>query len=174
MHRLPGYYVVDRPIGYALTAAGEGVALAVQRRAGQAGRAAAPLGRSRDALPSQKQGTPAQPKTAVPRGSATQAVEAPGESPTVAGTTDKARACTAPAECECRECKAERCARCRMLLQELSKTVHAFSTENGPFVRAYAHLTYQQVHEGKKRLESLGKVVRVAQERFREHTRDNH
>ena len=151
MHRESGFFVVERPVGYTLTAAGEGVALAVQaREERERARAAAPLGRSPAVLPSQKQAAASEP-TALPKSD-----------------------CTAPADCACRECKAERCARCRLLLQELSAAVHAFSAENGPFVRAYAHLTYQQVHEGKKRLESLGKNVRVAQNRFREHTRDHH
>lgn len=147
MHRETGYFVVERPIGYALTEAGEKVAVELER---DRAAAAAPLGRSPAVLPSQKQAAASEP-TAPPK-----------------------PACTAPAECECRECKAERCSKCRTLLQELSAAVHAFSAENGPFVRAYAHLTYQQVHEGKKRLESLGKNVRAAQTRFREHTRDAH
>jgi hypothetical protein len=151
MHRETGFFVVERPIGYALTAAGEGVALAVQaRNERELERAAAPLGRSPAVLPSQKQAAASEP-TASPK-----------------------PACTAPAECECRECKAERCARCRLLLQELSAAVHAFSAENGPFMRAYAHLSYQQVDDGKKRLEALGKTVREAQRRFREHTVDAH
>lgn len=154
MARKTEFQYVDKPVGYVLTEAAEAYFRTSRRPPYEPDPderpAVAPLGRSPAVLPSQKQAAASEP-TAPPKS-----------------------ACTAPAECECRECKAERCSRCRSLLQELSVAVHAFSAENGPFVRAYAHLTYQQVHEGKKRLESLGKTVREAQRRFREHTVDAH
>lgn len=176
MHRDSGYFVVERPIPYGLTPSGEGMALAIQARAErEQARASAPLGRSPAVLPSQKQAAASEPECAGLHNDWNAAGKCAdcGAEQTDASRVAQLESARDSARPDPRP-PAAKCKACRELLQELSKAVHAFSAENGPFVRAYAHLSVSQVAEGKKRLEALGKTVREAQQRFRAHTLDAH
>lgn len=190
MHREIGFHEIARPIPYAVTEAGakavEGMMstcdCAVCKVSRPGDREGAPLGRSPAVLPGQQEGaqggdtktggTIQQQATFKPRVTHTAAVNTDKPEDTVAVEKPSfkaaARAAQARAEKAIAE-EAERCAKARELLHALSVAVYAFSDANGPFVRAYAHLSYSQVRDGKRELEALGAAVRKARNALHEH-----